>query len=109
MLPQPAVPLGLMNVEIVHDHVQFALGISRHDFVHEGEEIPAATPLKVPRLHLSGGHFQGRQQGGSAMPFVLAGGAEFGVIELCGLSTARAAESRWSGTLRYKIQTENWV
>ena len=48
ILPHPAVPPGFVNVQVVHDHVQLALGISRHDFVPEGEEIPTRTPQKVP-------------------------------------------------------------
>ncbi len=60
-----------MRIEIVHNHVQLALGIGRYHFVHEGQKIPALTAVEMSRLHLPTGHFQGGEEGGSAMPLVL--------------------------------------
>src|SRR5208337_1187678 len=71
MLPQPAILLGFMRVEVVDNHMQFAMGVGCYHFVHEGQKIAAPTAMEMSRLHLPAGHLQGREEGGGTMSLVL--------------------------------------
>jgi len=71
MLAQPEVLLRFMSIKVVHNRMQLAQGVGRHHFVHEGQKVPAATALKMSRLHLPAGHLQGRKECRGIMPFVL--------------------------------------
>jgi hypothetical protein len=60
-----------MGPEIIHDHVQLALRINGHRFVHEGQKIPALAALEMPGLHFPSGHLPGGKQRESAVLLVL--------------------------------------
>lgn len=73
MALEPTVVLGLVGVEVVQDDVDLPEGIGGHDAVHEIKELhPAAAPVVAGRDQ-SGGHFQGGEQGGGPVPFVVVG------------------------------------
>jgi hypothetical protein len=65
-----------MRIEVIYNHMQLAVGVRRHDFVHKGQRIPEPTAVEMPCLHLPAGHLQGGKQRRGAMPLVL-------VIESC--------------------------
>ena len=70
MAGQPPVVFGLVRVQVVHDHVQLAVGIMRHELVHEVQELTASASGVVASVHESRGHLQGSKEGRGAMPFV---------------------------------------
>ena len=68
---QPTVAFGLVGVEVVEDHVDFAVGMLGYDAVHEVEKLHTAATFVMIALHQPGGHLQSRKQGGCAMPLVV--------------------------------------
>jgi len=60
-----------MGVEVVEDHVDFAVGMFGYDAVHEVEKFHAAATLVMIALHQPGSHFRSRIQSGRPMPLVV--------------------------------------
>ena len=56
MAHQPSVPLRLVGVEIVYDHVQLASRVGGDDVVHEVEKFTPPTAVVMPHLHIPTGH-----------------------------------------------------
>ncbi len=72
VLLEPAVVLGLVSIEVVEDHVEVDVwGVVGDEFVHEGEEVAPRAPRMMARLDATGGHLEGSEKGGGAVPFVL--------------------------------------
>jgi hypothetical protein len=57
--------------QIVEDDVKLAVGIRRHDAVHEVEELDAPAPPIVAADHLTCGDLQGSEQRRRSMPLVI--------------------------------------
>src|ERR1019366_10617311 len=51
---QPTVSFGLMGVEVLEDHVDFAVGMFGYDAVHEVEKFHAAAALVMIAFHQPG-------------------------------------------------------
>src|SRR5690242_3073481 len=56
---EPPIALRLVGGQIVEDDGKVAVGIRRHDAVHEVEELDAPAPPIVAADYLSGGDLQG--------------------------------------------------
>src|SRR5258705_6676640 len=61
----------LMGVKIVEDDLEPGLGIGSNDFIHEVEELFAATALLVCCLDLASRHLEGREQRRRAVALVI--------------------------------------
>ena len=62
MLLQLLVMFGFVDVQVVQDHVDFAVAMAGDDLVHEGKKFHASTALGVLCLHFASHHIQGRKQ-----------------------------------------------
>ena len=63
MARQP--PLGglvLVNIQVIHDHMEIAIGAGGNDGIHELQEVHRGAPLPHLRQDLTAGNLQGRQQ-----------------------------------------------
>src|SRR5260370_41025996 len=58
---EPTVPLWLVRVEIVENHVHFSSRILRDDFVHDVQKLALPASGIMPGLHLPGGNIQSRE------------------------------------------------
>ena len=58
MASQPAIMFGLVGAEVIQDDMNFFLGITGDDVIHEVEELAAPTPRIVPRLNQSRCHLK---------------------------------------------------
>ncbi len=67
---QPPVVLGLVDAEVVQNHVQFGVGIPDHDPVHKVQELPSAPAAIVTYLHHARVNFQGSKKGDGAMSLI---------------------------------------
>src|SRR6516165_4335744 len=67
---EPALIL-LMGIEVVEDHVEFAIRESGNEAVHEAEELDPAAPLGMRSNDPSGGDFERCEQGRGAVPLVV--------------------------------------
>ena len=63
MGPQPAVLLGLVRIQIVENHMNLALRIQGHDFVHKMEKFAPTPPGVVSGFDFAGQHVQGGKCG----------------------------------------------
>ena len=72
---QPGLDLGVFvgGVVVGHD-VQLDPGVGLGDLLEEGQELGVGVPLVAGIGDLAGGDLQGREQAGSAVPDVVAGG-----------------------------------
>ena len=100
MARQRLIIFGLVGIEIVQNHMNFAVRVAGDDAVHEIQELDAPTALVVAGLDPAGGHLQ-REQGDRAMAFVfmVETGQRLAVIMgLCAFGPCRATPyNRTSG------------
>ena len=59
MLLQPFVVFGIMDAQVVQDHVDFAVRIPSHDLIHERKKFNAPAAPGILRLHVAGRDVQG--------------------------------------------------
>src|SRR5215472_11969895 len=71
-LPPASCSRSLVNVPVVQDHVQFLLRVMPHDLVEKAQKVDGSPPSHVGQDSATG-HFQGGQQGMSAISNVLIG------------------------------------
>ena len=68
---QPTVMLGFMDVQVIQDDMQFSARILGNNAIHEIQELTASPSAVVAGVNQSAGHFEGSEEGDSAMTFVL--------------------------------------
>src|SRR3990172_973450 len=68
---EPQVPLRFMRAEVVHDDMDCPVRMGAHYAVHKIQELDSSSSLVMPGDDLTGGRFEGREEGGRAMPLVL--------------------------------------
>lgn len=68
---QPAIPLGLVRVQVVEDDMDLAPRMFGDHAGHEVEELDPPPPSIVSRLDQPGGDLQRSKQRGGAVPCVL--------------------------------------
>ena len=67
----PVIVFGLVGVEVVQDYVQFAVGILSDEAVHKVQKFdPPPAPI-VTGFDQPGGDFEGGEQRGRTMPFIV--------------------------------------
>jgi len=72
--PSPS-RLVFVDVQVVHDHMEFPVGVGSHDVVHKAEKVYRSAPVTNMSDHFAGGNLQGGDHGLGSMPDVLIGPA----------------------------------
>jgi hypothetical protein len=70
---QPQIPLRLVGLKVVEDHVDLPVWLIDDHLVHEVEELEAAPALGMLGLDRAGRDLEGGEQRGRAAPLVLVG------------------------------------
>ena len=65
--------LVLVDVQVVHDHVEFPVGVGSHDVIHEPEKVYRGAPVADMSDHFAGGNFQGGEHRLGSVPDILIG------------------------------------
>ena len=63
----------LVDVQIVHDHMQFPLGVGSHNVVHEPQKVDRGAPVPDMSDDLAGGNLQGCDHGLRSVPDIFIG------------------------------------
>src|SRR5260370_8322046 len=66
----PAVVLGLMATQVVHNHMQLPAGVGGHHAVHKIEKLPAPATMIMSGRDDPAEHLQSRKQRGGSTPLV---------------------------------------
>ena len=72
--PSPS-RLVFVDVQVVHDHMEFPVGVGSHELVHKAEKVYRGAPVTDMSDHFAGGNLQGGDHGLGSMPDVLMGPA----------------------------------
>ena len=67
--------LVLVDVEVVHDQVEFPVGVGSHDVIHEAEKVHRSAAIADMSDHFAGGNLQGGDHGLRSVPDILMGPA----------------------------------
>ena len=67
---EPAILLRFVSVQVVEDHVDFALRVLGHDLVHEIEKFATAAARIVPCFDLASSDVQRCEKSRCSVPFV---------------------------------------
>lgn len=67
--------LVFVDVQVVHDHMEFPVGVASHDVIHKAEKVYRGAPVTDMSEHFAGGNLQGGDHGLGSMPNVLIGPA----------------------------------
>src|SRR5207253_4483368 len=70
MALQPAVLFGLVSVQVVQYHVNFAIRVGGYDLIHEVQKLSSPAAVVVTREDLPGGDIEDREQSGCAVPLI---------------------------------------
>src|ERR1039458_4970926 len=70
MALEPAVPSGLVSIQVVQHHVNLAARMMADDLVEEVEELTPPAAVVMAGLHLPSDDVERGEQGGSAMPLI---------------------------------------
>ena len=93
---EPTVVLRFMGFKIVQDNVEFPIGITGDNLVHEVEELPAAWAGIMAHPYHSGGYFQSSEQGCGAVSLILVAESSEGLTIRAGAaSPGLAPEPEW--------------
>src|SRR5271157_1712708 len=64
--PSPS-RLVFVDVEVVHDHMEFPVRVGSHDLIHKAEKVYRGAPVADMSDHFAGGNLQGGDHGLGSM------------------------------------------